>query len=105
MLFRSWLAVTLSAAIYGFGSAFSDAASSNDIDILILHPSGDVAACRFAIECKARLGQLIRSVDVTMLSVTEEAHFNFIQRSGARLLARSEERRGGKEGDSKYRYS
>src|SRR3546814_7524768 len=51
---KEWLAVTLSAAIYGFGSAFSDAASSNDIDILILHPSGDVAACRFAIECKAR---------------------------------------------------
>src|SRR3546814_19580503 len=69
---KEWLAVTLSAAIYGFGSAFSDAASSNDIDILILHPSGDVAACRFAIECKARLGQLISSVAVTMLSVTEE---------------------------------
>src|SRR3546814_4963581 len=36
---KEWLAVTLSAAIYGFGSAFSDAASSNDIDILILHRS------------------------------------------------------------------
>ncbi|ESZ12406.1 hypothetical protein X735_22550 [Mesorhizobium sp. L2C085B000] len=33
------MAVTSRVMVYGFGSAFADGAASNDVDLLIVHPT------------------------------------------------------------------
>lgn len=73
--------------VYGFGSAFAQngavSARANDIDLLIVHPDTDVAACKFAIFCKRRLTDFSTRADITMLSDVEERHCQFIKMSRA----------------------
>ncbi|MDH6234923.1 2-phosphoglycerate kinase [Mesorhizobium soli] len=77
------MAVTRSVTVYGFGSAFADVAAANDVDLLIIHPETNAASCELAIRCKHHLAEHIARVHVTMLSASEEAHFQFIKRARA----------------------
>lgn len=69
--------------VYGFGSAFRNPASANDVDLLILHATSRLECCKFAIECKKVIKMRIPKADVTMLSVAEAERFKFIEVSGA----------------------
>lgn len=75
--------MTPSVTVYGFGSAFAKVASAEDIDLLIVHACTDAASCELAIQCKYRLAERIASAHVTMLSSSEELHFQFIKRARA----------------------
>ena len=75
-----------SVTVYGFGSAFHDRTTANDVDLLIVHPSTDPASCQFAITCKQRLAGLIACVHITMLSNSEEKHCQFIKTARAVYL-------------------
>jgi hypothetical protein len=75
--------VTLSIAIYGFGSAFDNVAEPGDVDLLIIHPEIDHSHCRFAISCKRLLKERIPKADVTVLSASEEGYFQFIKTARA----------------------
>ncbi|MCF1741460.1 hypothetical protein [Paradevosia shaoguanensis] len=77
------MALTLSASIYGFGSAFAGKGGARDIDILIVHQSSDPASCRLAIACKRRLAERLPLAHVTMLSAPEEEHLKFIETANA----------------------
>jgi hypothetical protein len=78
--------VTLSARIYGFGSAFSENARANDVDLLIVHERVDPASCKFAITCKRRLAAIIIRAHITMLSAREEKHCEFLKTAEALFL-------------------
>jgi hypothetical protein len=75
-----------SVVVYGFGSAFDDGDTANDIDLLILHESADAASCGLAIECKKQLADRLTRAHITMLSVSEEKHFGFIHTARAVCL-------------------
>lgn len=75
-----------SVTVYGFGSYFTDGATANDVDLLIIYPGTDATSCELAIQCKHRLTEHIACAHVTMLSVSEEAHFQFIKRARAVCL-------------------
>jgi hypothetical protein len=73
--------------LYGFGSFFSSPGSAfRDIDILILHQRADFSSINFAIQCKATIKNLIRNVDVVMLSKSEEQELAFLQKCSGKLL-------------------
>lgn len=78
--------MTRSVTVFGFGSAFSDTDAANDVDLLIVHYGTDSASCRFAIQCKQQLSDYVARADITMLSDTEEAHFQFINTAHAVCL-------------------
>ncbi|WP_048649058.1 hypothetical protein [Nitratireductor soli] len=75
--------MTRSVTVYGFGSSFTYGVAADDVDLLIIHPDADAASCELAIQCKRRLMEHIARAHVTMLSVSEEAHFQFIKRARA----------------------
>ena len=70
-------------AIYGFGSYFHGCALFADIDILIVHQSGNYESCQFAIRSKQFLASVLSKSDITILSMREEQHLSFIAKSGA----------------------
>lgn len=72
--------------VYGFGSAFSDVAETNDVDLLIVHPDTNPVSCGLAIACKRWLVAHIARAHVTMLSASEAAHFQFIRTARAFCL-------------------
>jgi hypothetical protein len=78
--------VTRSVTIYGFGSAFNDKKAAYDVDLLVLHEGTDLESCQLAIACKRRLAGSIERAHITMLSGTEEAHFEFIKMARAVCL-------------------
>ena len=86
ILHGAGLAVTHSVTVYGFGSAFAGFATADDIDLLIIHPDNEAASRKLAIQCKHCLAEHIARADVTMLSASEEAHFQFIRRARALSL-------------------
>lgn len=69
--------------VYGFGSYFKSSETFNDIDFLIVHESCDRESCLNAIRLKRELIKKIENADVVMLSMSEEACFNFIERANA----------------------
>lgn len=75
--------MTRSVTVYGFGSAFADVPAADDVDLLIIHPDTDAGSYELAIRCKHRLAEQIARAHVTMLSTSEEAHFQFIKRARA----------------------
>lgn len=75
-------------AIYGFGSYFCGYAKFEDIDILIIHRSGDYESCRFAIRCKQFLASNIVEADITILSEPEEQQISFVAKSSARHIGK-----------------
>lgn len=78
------MAVTHSVAVYGFGSAFADTTTPiKDVDLLIVHAERDSVSLEHAIECNRRLVRRIAGAHVTMLSASEEAHFQFIKTAKA----------------------
>lgn len=72
--------------IYGFGSYFSGEKNYRDIDLLIVHDSGNYNSCIQAIECKKLILKEINNSSVSILSKIEELDFDFISRSHAVLL-------------------
>ena len=75
--------------LYGFGSFFFPRGPvSRDVDILILHQRTDHSSIDFAIQCKAAIKTFIRSVDVVMLSRSEEKELAFLRKCRGRLLGR-----------------
>lgn len=70
-------------AVYGFGSFFSQAVVSNDIDILLIHEDISNESCALAISCKRHFLQSKKSLHITMLSKYEERDLDFIERSRA----------------------
>lgn len=79
--------MTESLTVYGFGSFFIDNAQPNDIDLLLLHRSADIASCQFAIACKAQIKSALPFADIVMLSQAEAESFKFVDRTGAVRLA------------------
>lgn len=75
-----------SVSIYGFGSFFRGDFYSQDVDILVLHKSIDRKSIALAIRSKRCLERMIAGAHVTMLSESEERHFDFIHSSGAKQL-------------------
>lgn len=73
-------------AVYGFGTAFSDAAAARDVDLLIIHYGIDHASCQLAIQCKSRLASNVTCSHITMLSDHEEAQFHLIKTARAIFL-------------------
>lgn len=69
--------------IYGFGSYFLGCVQFEDIDILIVHRSGNYESCQFAIRSKQFLASNLFKSDITILSRREEQHLSFIAKSGA----------------------
>lgn len=78
--------MTRSVTVYGFGSAFGETAAANDLDLLIVHQGADCASCQLAIECKQRLSDRFARAHVTMLSDSEEKHFQFVKTAHAVYL-------------------
>ena len=75
-----------SVTVYGFGSAFRNRTTANDVDLLIVHPNTTPASCQFAITCKQQLTELITCAHITMLSDSEEKHCQFIKTARAICL-------------------
>lgn len=80
------MALNEDLTIYGFGSAFSGAKRARDVDIAIIHSSP--TAIPLALRCKRALVGRVPNLDVTVLSVSEEAHFQFLRTSDAKMLGR-----------------
>lgn len=78
--------MTRSVTVYGFGSAFRNTKTANDVDLLIVHHDSDLASCQLAITCKRQLSESVAHAHITMLSSDEEAHFQFIKRARAIYL-------------------
>lgn len=76
----------MTVKIYGFGSYFNHSYTYRDIDILIVHCSSTYSSCLEAISLKKRITREIETADISILSASEEAYFNFIGKSGAILL-------------------
>lgn len=74
------------ADVYGFGSYFKGSITFNDIDILIVHNSNERMSCLDAISLKKKLIEKVDKVSITMLSKSEEAGLNFINKASARYL-------------------
>lgn len=74
--------------VFGFGSAFNDPRSANDVDLLIVHRDASFASCNLAIQCKHFLEGRIGRVHVTMLSSMEERQFQFKVTSCATFLGK-----------------
>jgi hypothetical protein len=75
-------------AIYGFGSYFNEHTRFEDVDILIVHRSGDYESCQFAIRCKQFLVSSIAEADITILSEPEEQQVSFVPKSSARYIGK-----------------
>jgi predicted nucleotidyltransferase len=69
--------------VYGFGSYFKGSETFNDIDLLIVHESCERNSCLDAIRLKREIIARIENADVVMLSISEEACFDFIDRAFA----------------------
>jgi hypothetical protein len=74
--------------VYGFGSFFNEHGKFQDIDILIVHRSGEYESCQFAIMCKRFLLSELDEADVSILSEREERWFSFIEKSNARHIGK-----------------
>jgi len=72
--------------VYGFGSYFLGCAQYSDVDILIVHRSGNYESCRFAIEFKQLLASIVFNADITILSRREEKQISFIAKSNAKHI-------------------
>ena len=79
------------AKIYGFGSYFAGNVSYNDIDILVVHESGEAASCRHAIACKRYLQNRIPKLDIVMLSQGEADGIGFLRSCDGLYLGRASE--------------
>ncbi|EGQ7914879.1 hypothetical protein ACA724_004532 [Vibrio parahaemolyticus] len=78
--------LVLLADIYGFGSYFKGSITFNDIDILIVHNSNEHVSCLDAISLKKKLVEKVDKVSITMLSRSEEAGLNFVNKASAKYL-------------------
>ena len=77
--------------IYGFGSFFSGCIKYRDVDLLIIHRSGEYESCQFAIWCKRFLMSKLIDPDITILSEREEQQFSFVEKSSAQRLGKVQE--------------
>ena len=76
----------LSITLYGFGSFFCAGNIVRDIDLIILHDDFSRASCTLAMNCKQYLAKSIDDVHVTILSKSEEKHFDFVKDAKAQQI-------------------
>ena len=77
--------------LYGFGSYFKIGEHYSDVDLLIVHPSGEDKNCEFAIKCKLWLASEIPKAHVSLLTQTEEQELGMLLKSRARFLGNIKE--------------
>lgn len=73
-------------SVFGFGSYFRGDDTARDIDLLIVHDNLSNESCALAIRCRRYLSEMVGNAHITILSKTEEEHFDFLTTSRARKL-------------------